>query len=65
MADNRTVSGSVDVSHDDRFAAAFKLMETIGNKEYASKEPEQRSRDYWLQLYVDCVNATYRNLPKR
>jgi hypothetical protein len=63
MADNRTVSGSIEVEQDGRHATALKLMEKIGNHEYKDKNSEQGSRDYWLKLYVQCVNATYRHLP--
>ena len=63
MADSRTVSGSVDVSHDERHSVAFKLMEKIAYSEFDDRGKEQNSRDYWLKLYVECVNATYRSLP--
>ncbi len=63
MADSRTVSGSIQVEQDGRYATAFKLMEKIGFAEQDAKELEQVSRDYWLKLYVQCVDATYRTLP--
>lgn len=64
MSDSRTVSGSIEVEHEGRFLTAFKLMEKIGLKEFTVKRDEQNSRDYWLSLYVQCVNATYRSLPE-
>lgn len=63
MADNRTVSGSVEVEHDGRHMTAFKLMEKIGQHEYNDKSADQASRDYWLKLFVQSMNATYRILP--
>ncbi len=63
MADSRTVSGSIQVEQDGRHATALKLMEKIGYYEQDAKEVEQASRDYWLKLYVQCVDATYRQLP--
>ena len=64
MSDSRTVSGSIKVEHEGRFATAFNLMEKIARYEVDSKRPEMNSRDYWLKLYVECVDATYQNLPK-
>ncbi len=63
MADSRTVSGSIQVEQDGRYATAFKLMEKIGAHEQEAKELEQLHRDYWLKLYVQCVDATHRTLP--
>jgi hypothetical protein len=62
MADSRKISGSVVVEQENRYAVAFKLMEKIGQHEYA-KESEQASRDYWLKLFVQCAEATYGTLP--
>ena len=67
MADSRTVSGRIEVEHEGRFLTAFRLMEKIAYKE---KEREivrvdkQGERNYWLSLYVQCVRATYGDLPK-
>lgn len=62
MADSRCVTGSVSVEHDNRFAAALKRMEKVANHEYDTKSGEQKSREHWLNLYVACVEATYRRV---
>jgi len=61
MTDKRTVNGTISVEDDSRYTAAFKLMERIGMLEHASFGDQQKSRDYWLKLYVACVEATHRN----
>jgi hypothetical protein len=64
MNDSRTVSGHIEVEHEGRFFTAFKLMEKIAHKEQdGERKMEQGDRKYWLSLYVQCVNATYRRLP--
>lgn len=63
MSDNRTVSGNIEVENEGRHATAFKLMEKIGYQEHNEKKSEQVSRDYWLKLFVQCVDATYRHVP--
>jgi len=64
MADSRTVSGNISVEQDGRYGSALKLMEKIGQQEYNSKSDVQKTRNYWLSLYVECMEATYRNSPK-
>ncbi len=65
MSDSRSISGTVQVEQEGRHAVAFKLMELIGRAEYKSRNSEQASRDYWLQLYVECNSATRGGLPER
>lgn len=64
MSDKRSVSGSIEIEHEGRFLTAFKLMEAIGGHEFNNQQDAQRSRDYWLKLYVQCVDATFRHLPE-
>ena len=65
MSDSRTVSGSIEVEHEGRFLTAFKLMEKIATEEFTGTKNEQKSRNYWLVLYVQCVSATYGRLPQK
>lgn len=59
MSDNRSVSGRVEVSQDERSSVAFKLMQLIAEHEYNKRVEDQKSRDYWLKLYRQCYKATH------
>ncbi len=64
MADDRRVSGKIEVEQEGRFPSALKLMEKIASAEYDSMRGEQANRDYWLKLYSQCVHATHNILPE-
>jgi hypothetical protein len=53
-----SVSGPISVRSDAKERVAFDLMEHIGNQCFDSDQAAQKTKDYWLKLYQQCLKAT-------
>ena len=58
MSDSMQISGPVTVRNDSRERVALDLMTHIGINCYHKDQDEQRTREYWLNLYHECHQAT-------
>ena len=50
------ITKPVDIQNDAKARVAFDLMDHIARRE-SGKDAEQKTRDYWLTLYVQCYKA--------
>ena len=57
MSENTRVSGSVNVESGSKERVAFDLAVRIASDEKpGAVEREERTREYWLDLYSACLN---------
>ena len=50
------ITQPVEIKSDATARVAFDLMDHISRRE-DGKEPEKKTRDYWLNLYSQCWKA--------
>lgn len=60
MSDSMKINGPVSVTANCKERVAFELMEKISGWEDIDKL-EKKNRDYWLDLYTACLEATSYN----
>lgn len=49
---------TVKIVDNSQHRVAYDLMQQISLKEFDSKKDAQRDREYWIELFVRCFQAT-------
>jgi hypothetical protein len=62
-SDSVEITKPVEIQNDAKARVAFDLMDHISRRE-GGRDAEQKTREYWFTLYVQCYKAASGDLLK-